>query len=249
MPLRRLWLIPADKPLGHKGKHFVDQQNDVTVADLKLALREGYRSIEHLKRYTTTGMATDQGKTSNVNALTLVAGTLAKPIPEVGTTTFRPPYTPISFGAWMGRDVGDLLDPLRKTAMDPWHEASGAEFENVGQWRRPWYYPQAGESMADAVERECRAVRGAVGVLDASTLGKIDIQGPDAAEFLDRIYTNAWKTLAVGRCRYGLMLSEDGMVMDDGVTARLGEQHYLMHTTCWSRSHRTWISRPKPCRT
>ncbi len=231
LPLRRLWLIPADKPLGHKGKHFVDQQNDVTAADLQLALREGYRSIEHLKRYTTTGMATDQGKTSNVNALTLVAETLAKPIPEVGTTTFRPPYTPVSFGAWMGRDVGALLDPLRKTPMDPWQEANGAVFENVGQWRRAWYYPEPGETMEAAVRRECLAVREAVGMLDASTLGKIDIQGPDAAEFLNRIYTNAWSKLGVGRCRYGLMLGEDGMVMDDGVTARLGESHYLMHTT------------------
>jgi len=231
LPLRPLWLVPADKPLGHKGKHFVDQQNDVTAADLKLALREGYRSIEHLKRYTTTGMATDQGKTSNVNALTLVAETLAKPVPEVGTTTFRPPYAPVSFGAWMGRDVGDLLDPLRKTPMDSWHEANGAAFENVGQWRRAWYYPQPGERMRDAVNREVAAVRQAVGVLDASTLGKIDIQGPDAAEFLNRVYTNAWSKLAVGRCRYGLMLGEDGMVRDDGVTARLGEQHYLMHTT------------------
>ncbi len=231
LPLRRLWLVPADRPVGHKGKHFVDQQNDVTAADLMLALREGYRSIEHLKRYTTTGMATDQGKTSNLNALTLVAETLAKPIPEVGTTTFRPPFTPISFGAWMGRDVGDLLDPLRKTPMDPWQEANGAAFEDVGQWRRAWYYPQEGEDMAAAVRRECKAVREAVGMLDASTLGKIDIQGPDSAEFLNRIYTNAWLKLGVGRCRYGLMLGEDGMVRDDGVTARLGEQHYLMHTT------------------
>ncbi|MEQ8652531.1 MAG: sarcosine oxidase subunit alpha family protein [Kiloniellales bacterium] len=231
LPLRRLWLIPADKPVGHKGKHFVDQQNDVTAADLQLAMREGFRSIEHLKRYTTTGMATDQGKTSNLNALTLVAETLAKPIPEVGTTTFRPPFTPISFGAWMGRDVGDLLDPLRKTSMDPWQEANGAAFEDVGQWRRAWYYPEPGETMQQAVNRECKAVREAVGMLDASTLGKIDIQGPDAAAFLNRVYTNAWMKLGIGRCRYGLMLGEDGMVMDDGVTARLGENHYLMHTT------------------
>ncbi|MEO1193040.1 MAG: sarcosine oxidase subunit alpha family protein [Pseudomonadota bacterium] len=231
LPLRPLWLIPADKPVGHKGKHFVDQQNDVTAADLKLAMREGFRSIEHLKRYTTTGMATDQGKTSNLNALTLVAETLAKPVPEVGTTTFRPPFAPVSFGAWMGRDVGDLLDPLRKTAMDSWHEAAGAVFEPVGQWRRPWYYPQEGETMLQTVNRECLAVREGVGLLDASTLGKIDIKGPDAAAFLNAVYTNAWSKLGVGRCRYGLMLGEDGMVMDDGVTARLGEQHYLMHTT------------------
>ncbi len=231
LPLRALWLIPSDKPLGHKGKHFIDQQNDVTAADLKLALREGYVSIEHLKRYTTTGMATDQGKTSNLNALTLVAETLAKPIPEVGTTTFRAPYAPVSFGAFMGRDADDLLDPLRKTPMDPWHESNGAKFENVGQWRRAWYYPKQGEDIHAAVNREVKAVRESVGLLDASTLGKIDIKGPDAAEFINRIYTNAFLKLEVGRCRYGLMLKEDGMVMDDGVTARLAPDHFLMHTT------------------
>ncbi len=236
LPLRPLWLVPSDRPLGHKGKHFVDQQNDVTAADLKLALREGYVSIEHLKRYTTTGMATDQGKTSNVNALTLVAETLAKPVPEVGTTTFRPPYAPVSFGAFMGRDGDDLLDPLRKSPMDPWQEANGARFEDVGQWRRAWYYPRSKadgtlEDLHEAVNREVKAVRESVGMLDASTLGKIDIQGPDAAEFLNRIYTNGWSKLEVGRCRYGLMLKEDGMVMDDGVTARLGPEHFLMHTT------------------
>jgi len=236
LPLRPLWLVPSDAPLGHRGKHFIDQQNDVTAADLKLALREGYSSIEHLKRYTTTGMATDQGKTSNVNALTLVAESLAKPVPEVGTTTFRAPYVPVSFGAFMGRDADALLDPLRTTPIDPWAAANGAAFENVGQWRRAWYYPKAGpdgaiEDLHAAVNREVKAVREAVGLLDASTLGKIDIQGPDAAEFLNRIYTNAWAKLEVGRCRYGLMLKEDGMVMDDGVTARLGPEHFLMHTT------------------
>jgi len=236
LPLRPLWLIPADKPLGHKGKHFVDQQNDVTAADLKLALREGYVSIEHLKRYTTNGMATDQGKTSNMTALSIVAETLARPLPEVGTTTFRAPYAPVSFGAFMGRDADDLLDPLRKTPMDPWQEANGAKFENVGQWRRAWYYPKAGpngvlEDMHAAVNREVKAVRESVGILDASTLGKIDIKGPDAAEFINRIYTNAFLKLEVGRARYGLMLKEDGMVMDDGVTARLAPDHFLMHTT------------------
>ena len=231
LPLRALWLVPSGAPLGHKGKHFIDQQNDVTAADLKLALREGYTSIEHLKRYTTTGMATDQGKTSNLNALTLVAETLAKPVPEVGTTTFRAPYSPVSFGSFMGRDADDLLDPLRTTSIDSWAAANGAAFENVGQWRRAWYYPQAGEDIHAAVNREVKAVREAVGLLDASTLGKIDIQGPDAAEFLNRMYTNAWSKLEVGRCRYGLMLKEDGMVMDDGVTARLGPNHFHMHTT------------------
>ncbi len=230
-PMRHLWLIPSDQPLGHKGKHFIDQQNDVTAADLKLALREGYVSIEHLKRYTTTGMATDQGKTSNLNALSIVAETLAKPIPEVGTTTFRAPYAPVSFGAFMGRDADDLLDPLRKTPMDPWQESNGAQFENVGQWRRAWYYPKPGEDLHAAVNREVKAVRETVGILDASTLGKIDIKGPDAAEFINRIYTNAFLKLEPGRCRYGLMLKEDGMVMDDGVTARLAPDHFLMHTT------------------
>ena len=231
LPGRWIWLIPSDKPLGKKAKHFVDQQNDVTAADLKLALREGYRSIEHVKRYTTTGMATDQGKLGNVNAIGIVADDFGRPLPEVGVTTFRPPYTPVSFGIFAGRDVDDLLDPIRRTPMHAWHERNGALFEDVGQWRRPWYYPQFGEDIHAAVNREVKAVRESLGVLDASTLGKIDIQGPDAAEFLNRVYTNAWKKLDIGRCRYGLMLGEDGMVTDDGVTTRLGENHFLMTTT------------------
>jgi sarcosine oxidase subunit alpha len=228
---RWLWLIPGEQPLGHKAKHFVDQQNDVTAADLKLALREGYRSIEHVKRYTTTGMATDQGKMGNVNAIGIVADELGGYLPDVGVTTFRPPYTPVTFGAFAGRDVDDLLDPLRRTPMHAWHERNGALFEDVGQWRRAWYYPQHGEDIHAAVNREVKAVRDSLGILDATTLGKIDIQGRDAAEFLNRVYTNAWLKLGIGRCRYGLMLKEDGMVMDDGVTTRLGEQHYLMTTT------------------
>ena len=231
LPGRWLWLIPSDKPLGQGGKPFVDLQNDVTAADLKLALREGYRSIEHVKRYTTTGMGTDQGKTSNVNAIGIVAEHFGVTLPEVGVTTFRPPYTPVSFGCYAGRDLDDLLDPVRKTPMHAWHEQAGAVFEDVGQWKRPWYYPRGGEDLHAAVNREVAACRESIGILDASTLGKIDIQGPDAAEFLNRVYTNAWSKLAVGRCRYGLMLGEDGMVMDDGVTSRLGEQHYLMTTT------------------
>ncbi len=231
LPGRWLWLIPGEKPLGQKAKHFVDQQNDVTAADLKLALREGYVSIEHVKRYTTTGMATDQGKMGNVNAIGIVAEEFGKPLPQVGVTTFRPPYTPVTFGVFGGRDVDDLLDPLRSTPMHAWHARNGALFEDVGQWRRAWYYPQNGEDIHAAVNREVKAVRSSLGILDATTLGKIDIQGPDAAEFLNRVYTNAWLKLAVGRCRYGLMLGEDGMVMDDGVTTRLGEQHYLMTTT------------------
>ena len=231
LPARWLWLVPSDKPLGQGGKFFHDQQNDVTAADLKLALREGYRSIEHVKRYTTTGMGTDQGKTGNVNAIGIVADELGLDLPEVGVTTFRPPYTPVTFGAFAGRDVDDLLDPVRRTPMHAWHEHNGALFEDVGQWKRPWYYKQGRETLHEAVNREVKACRDSLGILDASTLGKIDIQGPDAAEFLNRVYTNAWSKLDVGKCRYGLMLGEDGMVMDDGVTSRLGEQHYLMTTT------------------
>ncbi len=223
--------MPSDKPLGQGGKHFVDLQNDVTAADLKLALREGYRSVEHVKRYTTTGMGTDQGKTGNVNAIGIIAETQGRPIPEVGVTTFRPPYTAVTFGAFAGRDVDDLLDATRRTPIHAWHERNGAAFEDVGQWKRPWYYPRTGEDMHDAVNREVKAVRSSLGVVDATTLGKIDIQGKDAAEFLNRMYTNAWSKLEVGKCRYGLMLGEDGMVMDDGVTARLGEHHFLMTTT------------------
>ena len=227
-----LWLAPGLKPVGHgKAKHMVDHQDDVTAQDIRLAAREGFRSVEHVKRYTTIGMGTDQGKTANLNGLAILADALGKPIPEVGTTTYRPPYTPVAFGALAGRDRGALLDPIRRTAMHEWHEARGAVFENVGQWRRPWWYPEAGEDKQAAVARECCAVRQAVGLLDASTLGKIEIRGPDAAVLLDRVYTNTWSTLPVGRVRYGLMCRDDGMVFDDGTTARLGEQRYLMTTT------------------
>ncbi len=229
-PSRAIWLLPSDRP-PERIKAFVDPQNDVTAKDLKLAIGEGYRSVEHVKRYTTTGMGTDQGKTGNVNALGIVAGALGQTIPQVGVTTFRPPYTPVTFGAIAGRGVKDLYAPVRKTPMHGWHEENGAAFENVGQWKRPWYYPRGGETMEDAVNREVAAVRQSVGIFDATTLGKIDIQGRDAAEFLNRIYTNAWSKLGVGRCRYGLMLGEDGMVMDDGVTTRLGENHFHMTTT------------------
>ena len=230
-PIRLLWTVPARYPNRRLDRHFVDFQNDVTAADIALAAREGYRSVEHLKRYTTTGMGTDQGKTSNVNALAILSETLGADISATGTTTFRPPYAPVTFGALAGRDVGELSDPVRTTPMHQWHVAWGAKFEDVGQWKRPWYYPRDGESMREAVDRECLAARRTVGILDASTLGRIDVQGPDAAEFLERIYTNAWKRLAVGRCRYGLMCTEDGMVFDDGVTLRLGEERFLVHTT------------------
>ncbi len=226
-----LWSVQA--LLGEKlpGKHFVDYQNDVTEADILLASREGFRSVEHTKRYTTTGMATDQGKTSNVIGLAILAGSLGKEIPEVGTTTFRPPFTPVTFGAIAGRDRGTLSDPVRTTPMHSWHVENGAVFEDVGQWKRPWFFPRAGEDLQAAVAREIKALRTTAGVMDATTLGKIDIQGADAAEFLNRIYTNGWTKLPVGSCRYGVMCKPDGMVMDDGVTARLAQDRFLMTTT------------------
>ena len=228
---RDIWVVPGKKPVGRAGKHFVDFQNDVTAADVHLAAREGYQAVEHLKRYTTTGMGTDQGKTSNINALAIMGEVLGANVPGVGHTTFRPPYTPATIGAYAGRNIGALFDPVRATAMDGWHREAGAKFEHVGQWMRAWYYPRPGESLRQAVDREVKAARDGVGILDATTLGKIDIQGPDAAAFLNRIYTNAWLKLAPGRARYGLMLKEDGMVMDDGVTARLSENRFHMTTT------------------
>jgi len=235
---RFVWLFPAPDPIGQGGKHFVDFQNDSTAADIQLAAREGFESIEHMKRYTTTGMGTDQGKIGNINGLAILSKAVEKEIAEVGVTTFRPPYTPVTFGAMAGRDVGPIMaDPLRKTPMDAWHERAGASFELVSQWRRPFYYPKSGEGKWDAVNREIEAVRNTVGILDATTLGKIDIQGPDAVKLLNWVYTNNWDGLKVGHCRYGLMCGEDGMVFDDGVTARLGENHYLMHTTTGNAAH------------
>ena len=227
---RNIWLLPSDKILG-KTKSFVDYQNDATAKDIKLALREGFRSIEHVKRYTTTGMGTDQGKLGNMHALGIISETAGTKMGEHGTTTFRPPYTPLTFGTIVGRNVGEYFDIFRKTPMHEWHLKNKAEFENVGQWKRAWYYPKNNENMFEAVQRESKAARESAGILDASTLGKIDIQGTDASEFLNRVYTNAWSKLAVGKCRYGLMLNEDGMVYDDGVTTRLGENHYIMTTT------------------
>ncbi|MEQ9491881.1 MAG: sarcosine oxidase subunit alpha family protein [Alphaproteobacteria bacterium] len=231
-PLRPIWTVPTVHPLGQgKRKHFLDFQNDVTAADVHLAAREGYVSVEHLKRYTTTGMATDQGKTSNMNALAIMSEIRGADIPEVGTTTFRPPYTPFTFGAAAGQNTHDLFDPQRGTAMHEWHVANGAVFEDVGDWKRPWYFPKAGEDIDAAVRRECKQARETVGIMDASTLGKIDIQGKDAVRLLNMLYTNAWDKLGIGRCRYGLMCNEHGMVFDDGVTTRLGENHFHMTTT------------------
>jgi sarcosine oxidase subunit alpha len=214
-----------------RGKAFVDFQNDVTAKDLKLAVREGFRSIEHVKRYTTTGMATDQGKTSNLNALGIVAEVEAKAVPAVGLTTFRLPYTPVTFGAFAGAARGDLFDPIRKTPIHAWAEEQGAEFEDVGLWKRARYFPWEREDMNAAVVRECRSVRTGVGIFDATTLGKIEVVGPDAAEFLNRMYTNAWTKLEVGRCRYGLMLTEAGYVMDDGIVGRIAADRFHVTTT------------------
>ncbi len=227
---KNIWLLPSNKPLG-KTKPFLDFQNDSTAKDVKLALREGFKSIEHVKRYTTTGMGTDQGKLSNMHALGIIAETAGVKIGELGTTTFRPPYTPLTFGAIVGRNVDEFFDITRRTPMHDWHTKHNAEFENVGQWKRAWYYPIENENMHEAVQRESKAARDSAGILDASTLGKIDIQGSDASEFLNRVYTNAWSKLEIGKCRYGLMLNEDGMVYDDGVTTRLSENHYIMTTT------------------
>jgi sarcosine oxidase subunit alpha len=214
-----------------KIKAFVDFQNDVTARDIRLAVREGFKSIEHVKRYTTNGMATDQGKTSNLNGMQVAAQALERAAPAMGLTTFRPPYTPTTFGALAGIAKDSLFQPTRKTAIDSWAVDQGAVFENVAQWRRARYFPRAGEDMHKAVARECAAVRGGVGMFDASTLGKIEVVGPDAAEFLNRMYTNPWKQLAPGRCRYGLLLREDGFIMDDGVAARLADDRFHVTTT------------------
>jgi sarcosine oxidase subunit alpha len=210
---------------------FVDFQNDVTSKDLALAMREGFESIEHIKRYTTTGMGTDQGKTSNINALAIVAGELRRPVPKVGLTTFRMPYTPVTFGVFAGYDRGDMFDPVRVTPMHDWAVAHGAVFEDVGQWKRARYFPKPGENMHAAVARECRTVRSGVGMFDASTLGKIEVVGPDSLEFLSRMYVNGLATLAVGRSRYGILCRDDGFVYDDGVIARVAVDRYHISTT------------------
>ncbi len=226
-PLQPLWQVRT----GTRAKCFVDFQNDVTAADIALAAREGYSSVEHLKRYTTLGMGTDQGKTSNINGLAIHAQLLNAQIPDVGTTTFRPPYTPVTLGAIAGQERGPHVAPLRLSALDAWHIEAGATFINAGLWRRPQLYRRLNESDLEAVNREVNTVRQRVGLVDVSTLGKIDIKGRDAAEILERVYINNWRNLAIGKVRYGVMLREDGMVFDDGTTARLGEQHYVMTTT------------------
>ncbi len=216
---------------GARAKAFVDFQNDVTAKDIKLATREGFRSIEHIKRYTTTGMATDQGKTSNLNALAIAAKALNEPVPAVGLTTFRQPFTPVTFGTFAGMSRGQMFDPVRQTPIHDWAAAHGAEFEDVSLWKRAHYFPEPGEDMHAAVDRECRRTRESAGLFDASTLGKIEVAGPDAAEFLNRLYPNSWTKLGVGRCRYGLMLNEAGFIMDDGVVGRLAPDRFHVTTT------------------
>ncbi|MDW9596583.1 sarcosine oxidase subunit alpha family protein [Sinorhizobium meliloti] len=217
----------ADKTV----KAFIDFQHDVCAKDIRLAVREGMHSIEHIKRFTTNGMASDQGKLSNMHGLAIAAEALGKEIPQVGLTTFRQPYTPVTFGTIVSHSRGSLFDPARKTPIHAWEEAQGAEFEDVGNWKRAWFYPKAGENMHEAVARECKTVREAAGVFDASTLGKIEVVGPDAAEFLNLMYTNAWDNLKPGRCRYGIMLRDDGFVYDDGVVGRLAEDRFHVTTT------------------
>ncbi len=212
-------------------KAFVDFQNDVTAKDIRQAVHEGMRSIEHVKRFTTNGMATDQGKTSNMHGLAIAAETLGKEIPEVGLTTFRAPYTPVTFGAIVNHARGPLFDPTRRTATHGWAERQGAVFEDVGQWKRAWYFPRAGEDMHAAVNRECVTVRKTAGLFDASTLGKIEVVGPDAAKFMELLYTNPWEKLEPGRCRYGIMLREDGFIYDDGVVGRLAPDRFHVTTT------------------
>ncbi|MFD5521331.1 sarcosine oxidase subunit delta family protein [Streptomyces sp. NPDC127066] len=226
-PAMHVYTVPGapDSP------RFVDLQRDVTVDDLARATGAGLRSVEHTKRYTTAGTANDQGKTSGLLAGGVVAELLGVDISALGTTTFRPPYTPVSFAALAGRDRGVLSDPVRTTALHEWHAAHGALFENVGQWKRPWYYPRAGEDREAAVLRECAAARDGVAFMDASTLGKIDVQGPDAGVFLDLLYTNMMSTLKVGMIRYGVMCRQDGMVLDDGTVIRLTQDRFLVTTT------------------
>ncbi|WP_374431132.1 sarcosine oxidase subunit alpha family protein [Tabrizicola sp.] len=226
-----VWVMPQGAPIQLRSKMWLDYQNDVKVSDVQLASREGYVSVEHTKRYTTLGMATDQGKLSNINGLAILADSLGSEIPQVGTTTFRPPYTPVTIGALAGESRGEIFQPLRRTPMHAQHEAAGAYFEPVGLWRRPYCFPRAGETHEQAVHREVLNTRQNLGLLDASTLGKIIVKGPDAGKFLDMLYTGVMSTLPIGKCRYGLMCNEQGFLSDDGVVARIDEDTWLCHTT------------------
>ena len=231
-----IYYVPSTKPVGEGKKHFHDHQNDVTAADIHLSMREGFVSVEHMKRYTTTGMATDQGKMSNVNALAIMAEIRDMTIPQVGTTTFRPPYTPTTFGAMAGQNSGELFHFTQKTPMWDWHNNNGAVMEVMGDYLRPLVYARPNEDHKQAENREVKMTRHSVGVYDGSTLGKIDVCGPDATTFLNLVYTNAWDKLKVGQAKYGFMLNERGMIFDDGVTTKLGDNHYHMTTTTGNAS-------------
>ena len=235
--IEAVWIMPGGADVKLRSKAWLDFQNDVKVSDVQLAAQEGFESVEHAKRYTTLGMATDQGKLSNINGLATLAGALNADIPTVGTTTFRPPYTPISMGAIAGHARDEMFQPIRQTPMHEWHEANGAYMEPVGQWRRPYCYPRGGETHDQAVAREINQTRSSVGLLDASTLGKLLVKGPDAAKFLDMLYTNMMSNLKPGKCRYGLMCSENGFLMDDGVVARIDENTFICHTTSGGADH------------
>ena len=236
-PLAPVWMMPQGASIKHRMKAWLDYQNDVKVSDVQLAAREGFESVEHAKRYTTLGMATDQGKLSNINGLATLSGALGATIPEVGTTTFRPPYTPISMGAIAGQARAEIFQPVRETPIHGWLDANGAEWEPVGQWRRPYAILRPGESTHDAVMREVTNTRENLGLLDASTLGKIVVKGPDAGKFLDMLYTNMMSTLKPGKCRYGLMCNENGFLIDDGVVARIDDETFLCHTTSGGADH------------
>ncbi|MFO7771950.1 MAG: glycine cleavage T C-terminal barrel domain-containing protein, partial [Roseovarius gahaiensis] len=230
-PIQAVWMMPQGASYKLRMKAWLDYQNDVKVSDIQLAAREGFESVEHAKRYTTLGMATDQGKLSNINGLAILSDALSQGIPQTGTTTFRPPYTPISMSSIAGEARNETFQPIRKTPMHAWHEANGAHWEPVGAWRRPYCFLKPGETVHDAVNREIKQTRDSLGLLDASTLGKIIVKGPDAGKFMDMLYTNMMSTLKPGRCRYGLMCNENGFLMDDGVVARLDEDTFLCHTT------------------
>ncbi len=226
-----VWIMPRGAGIKKRAKMWLDYQNDVKVSDVQLAAREGYESVEHTKRYTTLGMATDQGKLSNINGLAVLADAMNNEIPRVGTSTFRPPYTPISMGSIAGEARGELFQPLRKSPIHDWADKNGADWEPVGHWRRPFCYLQPGETVDQAVNREVLNTRKSLGLLDASTLGKIIVKGADAGKFLDMLYTNMMSNLAPGKCRYGLMCSENGFLIDDGVVARIDDDTWLCHTT------------------
>jgi methylglutamate dehydrogenase subunit C len=239
----RPYAIEAAWTLPDAGKKaFVDFQNDVTVGDVRQAHQEGYSSVEHLKRYTTLGMGTDQGKTSNINALAIMAGLRGISIAEAGTTTFRPPFAPLSIGAIAGRSTGKHFRPTRRSPLHDWHEKNGATFIEAGLWKRAWYYDWAGPTPETAYIKEMELVRRGVGIADVSTLGKIDVQGPEAAEFLNRVYVNGFAKLPVGKARYGVMLNDDGVVLDDGTTTRISDtQFYMTTTTAQAGEVMSWL--------